>query len=71
MSIGIGGLVVTTPYPKKQQHISAYGIVEGVLKTFNSVVKAFAHGVMGRRIDPSWGEPIELFLVPASALRLV
>ena len=21
----------------------------------------------GRRIDPSWGEPIELFLVPASA----
>ena len=22
---------------------------------------------MGRRIDPSWGGPIELFLVPASA----
>ena len=32
-----------------------------------SVVGAFAHGAMGRRIDPSWGEPIELFLVPASA----
>ena len=32
----------------------------------SSVVRAFAHGVMGRRIDPSWGEPIELFLVPAS-----
>ena len=30
----------------------------------------FAHGVMGRRIDPSWGEPIELFLVSASAPRL-
>ena len=30
-----------------------------------------AHGAMGRRIDPSWGEPIELFLVPASAPRLV
>ena len=29
------------------------------------------YGVMGRRIDPSWGEPIELFLVPASAPRLV
>ena len=29
------------------------------------------HGVMGRRIDPSWGGPIELFLVPASAPRLV
>ena len=28
-------------------------------------------GAMGRRIDPSWGEPIDLFLVPASALQLV
>ena len=26
---------------------------------------------MGRRIDPSWGGPIELFLVPASVPRLV
>ena len=34
------------------------------------VVRAFAHGAMGRRIDPSWGGPIELFLVPASAPRL-
>ena len=33
--------------------------------------RAFAHGAMGRRIDPSWGEPTELFLVPASAPRLV
>ena len=33
--------------------------------------RAFAHGVMGRRIDPSWGGPIELFLVPESAPRLV
>ena len=37
----------------------------------SSVVKGFAHGVMGHRIDLSWGEPIELFLVPASAPRLV
>ena len=37
----------------------------------SSVVRAFAHGVIGRRIDPSWGGPIELFLVPASAPRLV
>ena len=37
----------------------------------SSVVRAFAHGAMGRRIDPSLGEPIELFLVPASAPRLV
>ena len=26
----------------------------------SSVVRAFAHGVMGRRIDPSWCGPIEL-----------
>ena len=37
----------------------------------SSVVRAFAHGTMGHRIDPSWREPIELFLVPASAPRLV
>ena len=35
------------------------------------VVKAFAHGAMGCRIDPSWGGPIELFLIPASAPQLV
>ena len=33
----------------------------------SSVVTAFAHGAIGRRIDHSWGGPIELFLVPASA----
>ena len=33
----------------------------------SSVVRAFTHGAMGRRIDPSWGGPIELFLVLASA----
>ena len=37
----------------------------------SSVVRAFAHGAMGRWIDPSWGGPIELFLIPASAPRLV
>ena len=36
-----------------------------------SVVRAFAHGAMGRRIDPSWGGPIELILVSASASRSV
>ena len=29
----------------------------------SSVVRALAHGAMGRRIDSSWGGPIELFLV--------
>ena len=28
------------------------------------MVRAFAHGAMGRRIDPSWSGPIELFFVP-------
>ena len=28
----------------------------------SSVLRAFAHGAMGRRINPSWGGPIELFL---------
>ena len=37
----------------------------------SSVVRVFAHGTMGRRINPSWSGPIELFLVPASASRLV
>ena len=35
------------------------------------MVRAFALGAMGRRIDPSWGGPIELFLVPAIAPQLV
>ena len=35
------------------------------------MVRAFAHGAMGRRIDTSWSGPIELFLVPAIAPRLV
>ena len=37
----------------------------------SSVVRAFDHGAMGRQVDPSWGGPIELFLVPASAPQLV
>ena len=35
------------------------------------MVRAFAHGAMGRQIDPSWGGPIELFLAQASASQLV
>ena len=33
----------------------------------SSVVRAFAHGAMVRWIGPSWGGPIELFLVPAKS----
>ena len=42
------------------------GLHDAVGARCSSVVRAFAHGAMGRRIDPSWGGPIELFLVPAS-----
>ena len=47
----------------------AHSKIEGA--RCSSMVRAFAHGAMGHRIDPSWCEPIELFLVPASAPRLV
>ena len=35
------------------------------------MVRMFAHGAMGRWIDPSWDGPIELFLVSDSGPRLV
>ena len=37
----------------------------------SSMVRAFAHGAMGHRIDPSWSGPIDLFIVPASSPWLV
>ena len=52
-------------------HLSHADDTLGVGARCSSVVRAFAHDAMGRRIDPSWGGPIELFLVPASAPRLV
>ena len=43
-----------------------------IINVFMSViVMFFSVCSVGRRIDPSWGGPIELFLVPASAPRLV
>ena len=32
------------------------------------MIRAFAHGSMDHRIDPSWSGPIELFLVPATGM---
>ena len=65
------GMIIVLPSP-------LIGIALLVMKTYkpqgamcSSVVRAFAHGAMGRRIDTSWSGPIELFLVPASAPRLV
>ena len=56
---------VTRPFILHLLSIHASGV------RCSSVVRAFAHDAMGRRIDPSWGGPIELFFVPASAPRLV
>ena len=61
--------VVFNPMCNDMQWTINSHLVEGT--RCSSVVRAFAHGAMGRRIDPSWGGPIELFLVPASAPRLV
>ena len=36
-------------------------VINWVVCLGQKVVRAFAHGAMGHRIDPSWGEPIELF----------
>ena len=52
-------------YSETPQHQTPYKL------EFPQNLRAFAHGVMGRRIDPSWDGPIELFLVPVSAPRLV
>ena len=50
---------------------AALGIFLYTVNCLQLMVRAFAHGAMGRWIDPSWGGPIELFLVPASAPQLV
>ena len=47
-----------------------YVLILLFLFSYSSVVRAFAHGAMGRRIDPPWSGPIELFLVPASGMCL-
>ena len=42
-----------------------YKVHQGYKEIFSNL------SAMGRQIDPSWGGPIELFLIPASAPRLV
>ena len=51
------------------KNIKSSVIVIGSISS--SFYAAFVHGAMGRRIDPYWGGPIKLFLVPASDPRLV
>ena len=60
-------------HPEKGQRKSEYNEIHHTVlgAICSSVVRAFAHGAIGRRIDPSWGGPFELFLVPASGPRLV
>ena len=35
------------------------------------MVRAFAHGAMGYRIDPSWGGPIDVFLLTVIVIKLL
>ena len=46
-------------------------VVKRLVQGFSATPSIGLLGAMGRRIDPSWGGPIKLFLVPASAPRLV
>ena len=63
------GLFVPDFEAQKRVHLNTKSDNTGA--RCSSVVRVFAHGAMGRRIDPSWGGPIELFLIPVSAPRLV
>ena len=62
-------------YRKKFNPLGYFSFNTTTHQSSNSVEfsrgRAFAHGAMGRRIDPSWSGPIELFFVPASSPRLV
>ena len=37
----------------------------------SSVVGAFAHGAMGRRIDPSWGDGVSIYMKGARCTSVV
>ena len=38
-----------------ERQVSVTGLLTSGRATCSSVVRAFAHGAMGHRIDPSWG----------------
>ena len=61
-------LVILIIFDVNKSHVT---ILSDLCIVAVAAVERFAHGAIGRRIDPSWGGPIELFLVPASAPRLV
>ena len=73
--ISCSHLLSTSPSLLCSLSFKGHGIILSVAALFmlgvrcSSVVRAFAYGAMGRRIDPSWGGPIELFLVPAGVTK--
>ena len=74
---GVSAELFTWPYPltvqarpPRDQRLAIQSFIHIYIYS-SSGVRAFAHGAMSRRIDPSWSGPIELFLAPASAPRLV
>ena len=79
---GVLHIIIFTAFSQaskgKEKHKFITGIYKYILMNFHkfiqksgarcsSVVRVFAHGAMGCRINPSWGGPIELFLIPASS----
>ena len=50
-----GSMIIIIIYIKERDHRCTH-------VRCSSVVRAFDHDAMGRQIDPSWREPIELFL---------
>ena len=72
-------LITSTTQVHSKDMITRHNINRDITNAFHtkigarcsSMVRAFAQGAMSRRIDLSWGGPIELSLVPASAPRLV
>ena len=64
MSVGFRNGLSLYSYPK-MKNSSDYIIV--YFSFIHSFINLIINGAMGHWIDPSWGEPIELFLIPASA----
>ena len=67
--LSVGLLLIRNPCGGSGFLLSLNGPLPYVRHHVSVVVRAFIHGVMGRRIDPSWWT-LELFLFSASAPRL-
>ena len=53
--VNSGVAIATSMVTGKYSYILYRSILKQLGARRSSVVRAFAHGAMGRRIDPSWG----------------